>query len=160
MAINYFDIGVLVILIFGGIRGGLNGFIREVSGIIALIAGIFVAKTFYIDMAAKVAEYVPDPWAQPVSFAVIIIAVMLVIGIVARMLGRLLNFAYASSVDKLFGAAVGIAKAILICVLIAAALRFFFKDASFAKDSLTLPYLYQIFDKAFEYFNATPKTVV
>lgn len=160
MAINYFDIGVLVILIFGGIRGGLNGFIREISGIIALIAGIFMAKTFYLDLALKIGEHVPEPWAQPVSFAVIIIAVMLVIGLIARLLGRLLDFAYATSVDKLLGAAVGILKAVLICVLIAAALRFFFKDASFAKDSLTLPYLYQIFDKAFDFFNATPKTIV
>ena len=44
MEINYFDIGVAVIVLLLGLKGIINGFFKELFGLIGIIGGIFVAS--------------------------------------------------------------------------------------------------------------------
>jgi len=44
MEINYFDIGVAVIILLLGLKGIINGFFKELFGLIGIVGGIFVAS--------------------------------------------------------------------------------------------------------------------
>jgi membrane protein required for colicin V production len=44
MEINYFDIGVAVIVLLLGLKGIINGFFKELFGLIGIVGGIFVAS--------------------------------------------------------------------------------------------------------------------
>ena len=44
MEINYFDIVVGIIILFLGLKGSINGFFKEIFGLIGIIGGIFVAS--------------------------------------------------------------------------------------------------------------------
>ena len=44
MEFNYFDIIVSVIVLFLGLKGIINGFFKELFGLLGIVAGIFVAS--------------------------------------------------------------------------------------------------------------------
>lgn len=46
---NYFDLAMGVILLFTGLKGYLNGFMREVFGLVGLIGGLFIASHFNVE---------------------------------------------------------------------------------------------------------------
>ncbi|MDB2562221.1 CvpA family protein [Sulfurimonas sp.] len=44
MEINYFDIIVSIVILFLGLKGIINGFFKEVFGLIGIVGGIFIAS--------------------------------------------------------------------------------------------------------------------
>ena len=56
MEINYFDIIVLIIILFLGLKGIINGFFKEFFGIIGIVGGIFVASR----LGDKVGNFLND----------------------------------------------------------------------------------------------------
>ena len=61
---NLFDIGVLVIVGFCLIRGGFRGLIREVSGIIGIVAAFYGANTYYLMLVPFAARWIESPGIQ------------------------------------------------------------------------------------------------
>lgn len=44
MEINYFDIIVSIVILFLGLKGIINGFFKEVFGLVGIVGGIFIAS--------------------------------------------------------------------------------------------------------------------
>ncbi len=51
MGLSYFDITIVALMLLLGIKGFLNGFIKEVFGLIGLIAGVYLASRLSADAA-------------------------------------------------------------------------------------------------------------
>ena len=44
MEFNYFDLIVTIIILFLGLKGVINGFFKEIFGLVGIIGGIFIAS--------------------------------------------------------------------------------------------------------------------
>jgi len=50
MEFNYFDLVASIIILLLGLKGILNGFFKEIFGLIGIIGGIFIASRFGSDV--------------------------------------------------------------------------------------------------------------
>lgn len=124
------DIVIAFILILSAILGLIKGFIREFFSVAALIAGLFAA--FYF--ADVPVQWMPDTkWqifgeavrVHDVGFVVSFIIIVLIIMAFGRLFGygfsKLVSQGGAQFVDRLFGIVFGLARGLLIAVLLVAA---------------------------------------
>jgi membrane protein required for colicin V production len=120
---NVIDIILGVVLLLGFVRGFQKGFIIELAGIVALLAGIFIGLehghvvevyvTKWTDWSASTVEIA--------SFFVVFIAVLIVVSLIAQVLTTLLHSIALGLFNRIFGAVFGVIKTglfILILLLI------------------------------------------
>lgn len=114
------DIVLVVVILFGLVRGLMKGFFVEVASVIALIAGVYGA----IHFSNYAATFIDDnsQWDEKtvniVAFAVTFLIIVLVIALAGRALTKLADFAALGIVNKLLGALFGALKMALILSVI------------------------------------------
>ena len=141
MELNYFDVAVVVILALFVLRGFLRGFVGEVAGLVAIVGGLWFAHT-YSPLVAQYLTFLTDPvWRNIAAYVLAFVGVVLVVGLLARLLQKILSFSFVSWADKLAGAMLGFIKGLVICALLLLVAQRFVHDAAFMRDSRVLPYL-------------------
>jgi membrane protein required for colicin V production len=138
---DIFDLIVVLTLVFFAGRGYLNGFIEEVAGFASLLGGFWAARLWHPFLAARL-NFISEPsWRVIAAYVLIFLAVILLVGILARVLQKILTFSFALWADKTIGLLVGFAKGLLLCALLLMILQKFFSGEPFMRLSRTLPYL-------------------
>jgi membrane protein required for colicin V production len=138
-----FDIVILVLLLFGFIRGLMKGLFVELASLIALIAGVYGAIHFSYFAGGYLINYVDweEKYISIVAFAITFIAIVVVISLMGKMLTKIADFAALGFLNKLLGGVFGILK---IGVILSIILIIFdklnrnlpFVDKEVTKDSL------------------------
>lgn len=110
------DIVLTVLILFGLVRGLMNGFFVEIASLIALVAGVYGAIHFSNFAATLIDEN--SQWDEKtvniVAFAVTFLIIVLVIAIAGKALTKLADFAALGIVNKLLGALFGALKVAVI----------------------------------------------
>lgn len=117
---NGFDIFFIVVLIAGAWKGWSNGLLKEVLGLVGVFVGLYVAYLLYEQVGYQLAPHIgcSPTIANVIAFALIWIGVPILLGILATLLTKLLEWAGLDSVNSLGGAIVSIIKyAILLGAL-------------------------------------------
>lgn len=113
---NFFDIGIAVLLIFGFVRGVMKGLFVEVASLIALIGGVYGAIHFSYFIVDFLKEYVS--WSQEyislAAFAGTFMVIIITISVLGKMLTKLANFASLGVINKILGGIFGALKIGLI----------------------------------------------
>ncbi len=140
MGQDIFDLVIVLTLVFFTIRGVSNGLVGEVAGIFALVGGFWAAKVWNAQLAPYL-DFIASPsWRVIAAYAIIFIVVMLAIGLLARILKKIIAFSFVGWLDKIAGGILGLAKGILIWALIFVVLEKLLGDAPFMRDSRAYPY--------------------
>ena len=146
---NYFDITIASIVIILGIKGFLQGFIKEFFGLVGLILGVYFGSRY----APKAASFIEQNFFQldnPSLLQLIgFLAILVVIWLGATILGAIFSALMHSSglgfLNRLFGFIAGAGKYLLIFALIVTALSNvkLVKDnlEKYVDDSILYPYL-------------------
>jgi len=111
---NWLDIVIIVVLALSVLNGLVQGFVRTVLGLAGLILGIYLAGRYYFALG----NWLPitnTSVANIVAFVIILIGVMLLAGIVALFLRRLVSLIMLGWADKLLGAVCGLILGGLLC---------------------------------------------
>jgi len=108
-----------IILIFA-ISGVIKGFIDNVFGKIAFVAGILLGYLFYKDLAAVLLKDIKYPYvANVLAFLLIFVVTFLAIKILQMIIAKAFEWSILKSLDRTLGFIFGIVEGLaVICLLI------------------------------------------
>ena len=141
MGQDIFDLIIVLVLVFFTGRGFLNGFVGEVAGLVSLLGGLWAARTWHPLLAERLGFISEPAWRTLAAYGLIFLAVVVAVGLLSRILEKILTFSFVSWADKAAGMLVGFVKGMVLCALILIVLQKFFHNEPFMKQSRTLPYL-------------------
>ena len=148
---NPLDIVIVIIFCFCVIRGFFRGLIKEISSIIGVFVGYFLAYT-YFEQAAEIIrkwEFIEDPSIlNIVSFLCIFCAAFFVVSIIGVIIRYILKNIFLGWIDSTFGGVFGFVKATLISsVLLISLATFLPKESTLVKESFLAPHVNIVADK-------------
>lgn len=110
---NWVDIVIVVVTVILGFIGLKQGLVKTVFGLAGIVVGIILAGQWDNNLAAKI--FKGSEWGQIVSFAIILVAVLVIANMIGGALKKALTFIMLGWLDNLLGLVVGLAAGLLIC---------------------------------------------
>ena len=117
---NILDIILLICFVPALIQGIRKGFITQAISIISIVVGIWASARFADVVSAWVSQYITasEQVMKVVAFALILVIVFIVLGILGRLLEGLFNLVLLGWVNKLLGVVFALLKTALIVGLV------------------------------------------
>ena len=142
MDLNYFDIVLLLILLLFLLRGVMNGFLAEFSGLLGLFGGLWYASYVYIDLVPYLANVIKDSfWRDLAAYGLVFVSVLAAVALLARVVSKAFSLIAPPLLDKGLGAALGLVRGMVVCSVSLVLLRHFLPDMHFFKNSLVTPWM-------------------
>lgn len=109
---NTLDLILGILLLIGLVRGFFRGFLVELAGLIALVAGIYAAIYFSDETLSLLDTFLnwEPKYMKLLAFALTFIAVVVVISLLARLLTKVMDLMALGLVNKLLGGVFGLVK--------------------------------------------------
>jgi membrane protein required for colicin V production len=117
---NWIDLIIIVLLVFGLARGFINGFIKELASLLALILGIWGAIKFSTFTAAKLYDYfdMTGKYVGIVAFLITFIVIVVIIHFIGLLVDKFVETISLGFLNSLLGIVFGIFKTALILSVI------------------------------------------
>lgn len=116
---NFFDIVLTLLVVFGVIFGLWKGMARIAVGIAALVVAFFLASRFQEALGSRLVRMgVHETPARVAAYLLIFVATMIAGSLVGWLLSRLLKLALLGWADRLAGAALGLTAAVLAAAFV------------------------------------------
>jgi len=139
MAFNWLDIVLLIIIGVLVILGLVKGFVRQILGLVAIIAGFILALAFYPEVAGFFQKFIqPRILTELLGFLLIFIGVISAGYFLAHLLGKALK-GPIKFFDRLLGGCFGFLKGVLISGILLLALVLFPVNTSVIETSRIAP---------------------
>jgi len=123
MEFNYFDLIVSVIILFLGLKGILNGFFKELFGLIGIVGGIFIASRVSTEVGTQISDLIfkfeNSSAINFTGFIVTLAVFWLVMVGLGQIFKKLSIMSGLGPVDKILGFIFGASKFFLIAAVIA-----------------------------------------
>ena len=136
MDFNYFDLGIISIILILAIKGFIQGFIKELFGLLGLVGGVLLAVKYAKEMSKVISENLialdDKSLLTMLGFLSILIIVWVVSILVGTIISKLTDISGMGFINRFFGFIIGGGKYFIIFSLIITA----FSNVKFAKDNL------------------------
>ena len=114
---NSLDWMLLAPLLVSGLLGVWRGVVREVMSVLAWVTGVVLAGRFAADLAHSL-PLSGDVLPHAVAWVLILLAVLIAAGLLARLLKQLLSVAGLGLADRLLGGVFGLVRGTMVLMLI------------------------------------------
>ncbi|HVN58108.1 MAG TPA: CvpA family protein [Bacteroidales bacterium] len=113
---NWIDAVIIIILILGAVRGFINGLVKEVASLAALILGIWGAIKFSDFTAAKLYDYfdLTGRYVGIIAFIITFLIIVIVIHFIGMLVDKLMEAIALGFINRLLGIVFGLLKSVLI----------------------------------------------
>ena len=157
-AYNAIDLFIMVTLLVTLILGIWKGFVRSLTALASLVAGVVLAIKYYPPAQAYLSKISSlDPQISMIlAMILIFIAVQMVFVIIRRILEALIDLTRLSWLDRIFGAAMGIGAGLLVVAAAVQVMLIGIPDWPLVKTSKLVKPVDQLTGKAVTY---APKQV-
>ena len=144
---NYLDIIIVAPILYAVIKGFFNGLIKEITGLLGLLIGVYVAINFSSYLYPKAIDILGgyEKLIPIISFATLFIVSVLMIKLLGYLLEKLTKTLALGFVSKILGAIFGGLKIIVIfSFLLAVAIDYELIDKNTEKKSVLIRPLKEI----------------
>ena len=116
LIMNWIDLVIVVILILSLIKGFINGLVKEVASLAALILGIWGAIKFSGFTAEKLYDYfdMTNHYVGVIAFLITFGIIVVAINFIGIMAGKIIDAVSLGFVNRLLGIVFGLFKSVLI----------------------------------------------
>jgi len=134
---NWLDIAVLVAIAISVLLGLRIGIIKAVLSLAGIIVGVILAGRYYAPLSEQLSFIPQASIAKIVAFAIILVGVMVIAGVLASLLKRVASVTMLGWVNYLGGAVFGLVLGAIFCgALLATWLKFFGVAAAISESNL------------------------
>ena len=155
---NYLDIIMGGLILYGAVKGFFKGFIIEFASIVALIAGILGALLFASSVGDLLSTYFNFDTMPPtgVIFALIFIVIIISINLLAKLLTKVIKMAALGLINRIFGSLFGglkfaIVLSALLLLLDQFSFLFQYFDTTILEDSILYEPIKSLGENIFEW---------
>jgi membrane protein required for colicin V production len=139
---SWADIGMVAVVLLSVLLAAAQGFFFEMFSLAGVVLGYLLAAWEYTRVAPLIEPYVKTPWvANLVAFLVIFLAVALLASAIGRVVRATVKEVGLRWFDRLLGAVFGLARGLLVVMVIALALASFTPESAVLSNSRLAPYL-------------------
>ncbi len=142
---NWIDAVIVIILILAAVRGFINGFVKEVASLLALILGIWGAIKFSSFTAEKLYDYfdLTGKYVGIMAFIITFILIVIAIHFLGMLVDKLMKAIALGFVNRLVGIVFGVLKSVLIMSVVFVVLNAVDSHRHFLpKDKIEKSFLY------------------
>lgn len=139
LGLNLLDVLLLAFLALFTIRGAIRGFLQEVTGLVGILLGLWLAGRYYTPIGELIQKLSGSSWSSVIAYVAILCATLIVISVISRILHKCLKMAYADWINHIAGAIVGCLKGFALSAIVVALLGMFMSQAPFVKQSQMVP---------------------
>lgn len=117
---NWIDFVIIVLLVFGLARGFIDGFVKELASLLALILGIWGAIKFSAFTAERLYDYfdMTGRYVGIISFLVTFIIIVIIIHFIGILVDKFVKTLSLGFLNRLLGIVFGVFKTALILSVI------------------------------------------
>lgn len=112
---NWLDIVIIVVIAISAFGGLKNGLIKAVLSLAGLIVGVVLAGRYYTPLSEQLTFIPQDNIARIVAFAIILIGVMIIAGVLANLLKWAVSAVMLGWVNRIGGAVFGLVLGAVFC---------------------------------------------
>lgn len=120
MAIAWIDVVILALIVLSAVLSLFRGFVKEAVALATWLVALWVAMTFYEELAAWLSQWIDLVSAQKITaFSILFICVLLLGAVVNFLAGKLVSRTGLTGTDKLLGIVFGIARGgVIVAILV------------------------------------------
>jgi membrane protein required for colicin V production len=117
---NWVDFVILILLVFGLVRGFTDGFVKELASLLALILGIWGAIKFSAFTAGKLYDYfdMTGRYVGIIAFLITFILIVIVIHFIGILVDKFVDTLSLGFLNRILGLVFGVFKTALILSVI------------------------------------------
>ena len=113
---NYLDIIIVIPLLYGLIKGFSNGLVKEITSLLGLIIGVYVAINFSSYLYPKFTEFLGgyEKFVPIITFTTLFIVSILAIRLLGNILDKLTRLLALGIISRILGSIFGVLKIIVL----------------------------------------------